>query len=305
MKRQVTEFLADLESQPSYSESTRLAYDNDLRCFVEYLEGELNRPAQLSDFKAQYIADFLHHERRLGRRPSTLLRRRASLKRFARFIGQQDPDWALSFQQEANVIDEAISVPSPLQKPHYLIEEQIESLWKVLEASPSPRARRDQAILALLLESGLTVGSLIQLNLSDVDKEAGKLRLHTTEGQEFWLPLGDATQPMCRYLDEGRPELVARPDEGSLELNHVVDEPALFISQIGGRMSRQGVWQVLRQWGNRAGLPVTLSPRLARHTAAYRLRQNGRSLPEIQTLLGHNNPLSTRALLRRLFAEEG
>lgn len=65
-------------------------------------------------------------------------------------------------------------------------------------------------------------------------------------------------------------------------------------------MTRQGVWQVLRQWGRRANLPVTLSPRLARHTAAFHLARSQRPVKEIQALLGHTNPLSTQALLRRL-----
>jgi integrase/recombinase XerD len=94
---------------------------------------------------------------------------------------------------------------------------------------------------------------------------------------------------MERYLLEGRPEL-----------NHRADEKALFISQMDGRMSRQGIWQVLRHWGGMVKPPILLSPRLVRHTAALRMAQTGRTIAEIQSLLGHRNPLSTRALLRRL-----
>lgn len=293
MDGQVRAFLANLESQLAYSPSTRLAYDNDLRCFSQYLTRKLQRPLLLEDFNAHNIAEFLQAEREAGRRPSTLIRRRASLRSFASFLRQQDPNWAAAFDPDSHLIDEAISGASALQKAHVLTNAQIDSLWVILEASPRPRARRDQAILALLLESGLTVGALIALDLADLDMRSERLHICLETGQDIWVPLGNSSPPLQRYLREGRPELNSRPDE-----------PALFISQTGGRMSRQGVWQVLRQWGAKARLPLTLSPRLARHTAAYRLARSGRPIVEIQNLLGHSNPLSTQALLRRLATGE-
>jgi integrase/recombinase XerD len=294
MKGQVQAFLASLESQEGYSASTRLAYDNDLRCFIRYLEETWGREPALADFSPEQIANFLNAERVAGRRPSTLLRRRASVRRFASFLRQQQPGWAEWFDVNAHLIEEAISGTPPLQQPQYLTVEQVSCLQAVLESAYGPRARRDQAILALLLETGLTVGMLIALNLADLDSRTGSLHLCPEQGREITVPLREAAGALQRYLKEGRPELNYHPHEA-----------ALFISQAGGRMSRQGVWQVLRQWGRRAGIPVTLSPRLARHTAAYSLARSGRPLLEIQTLLGHSNPLSTQALLRRMGSETG
>jgi len=292
MEGQVRAFLASLDSQLTYSPSTRLAYDNDLRCFIGFLKEKLDRSPGLSDFNAQHVAEFLQTERQSGKRHSTILRRRASLRRFARYLRQINPEWAAKFEPESHLIDEAISQSSPTQTPHYLSDEQVKSLWKIMESSPSHRARRDQAILALLLECGLTVGVLTALNLSDIDDQASKLRLQQEDGSEHWICLGEASDALRCYLKEGRPEL-----------NYQIHEPALFISQTGGRMSRQGVWQALRQWGQKAGLSIPLSPRLVRHTAVIRLVRSGRTPDEIQVLLGHSNPLSTQALLRRLMPE--
>jgi integrase/recombinase XerD len=168
---------------------------------------------------------------------------------------------------------------------------QIQQLETLIQTSPRPRARRDHAILTLLLETGLSVGTLIALNLTDLDLRAGKLHIRTEEGEDTWLPLSSATAVMKRYVEEGRPDLNREPNE-----------PALFISQMNGRMSRQGIWQILRYWGRLLSPPVVLSPRLVRHTAALHMARNGRPLSEIQALLGHSNPLSTQALLRRLLA---
>ncbi len=63
MEEQVRAFLSNLESQPTYSSSTRLAYQNDLRCLLDYLEQTIQRPARLADFSSKRVADFLHRER--------------------------------------------------------------------------------------------------------------------------------------------------------------------------------------------------------------------------------------------------
>ncbi|HUV26235.1 MAG TPA: tyrosine-type recombinase/integrase, partial [Anaerolineales bacterium] len=77
-------------------------------------------------------------------------------------------------------------------------------------------------------------------------------------------------------------------------------EPALFISQMDGRLSRQGVWQILKYWGQQVNPPLSLSPRIVRHSAALRMKMAGLSNADIQMRLGHRNPLSTQALMRRL-----
>jgi integrase/recombinase XerD len=289
MKGHIRAFLDTLANQLDYSSSTCLAYKSDLSCFVSYLQESLGRFPTLADFTPEHVARFLKAESRAGKRQSTVLRRRATLRRFALYLDQQGllkPDL---FDINADLIDEAITAGGTVKLPQSLSPAEISRLWSALESSARPRARRDQAILALLLETGLTVGSLVALNLKDIDGSGSQLCIHTDQGQAVWLPLRAASGPLKRYIKEGRPEL-----------NLLPDEPALFVSQAGRRMSRQGIWQILRHWGRAIGLPVTLSPRLVRHTAAITLVKSGRSYREIQILMGHRNPLSTRALLRRL-----
>jgi site-specific recombinase XerD len=135
----------------------------------------------------------------------------------------------------------------------------------------------------------LSVADLVELNLTDLDLRAGRLHIVPNQDNDKWLPLGKATDIVARYLREGRPEFNPQPNE-----------TALFVSQMGGRMSRQGIWQILNYWGSLTDPPIKISPRKVRHTAALRMAHAGRSLEEIQTLLGHSNRLSTQALLRRL-----
>ena len=289
METQVNAFLANLAAQSAYAESTRLAYASDLRVFLKYISDTLYRPPQLPDLNPGQVAQFLEAERQAGRRYSTLVRRWVTLRQFAAYLSQQGILADNPLAAGSHLIDGIISSASPLPVPQCLTPDQISRLCSVIDASPRPRARRDLAILMLLLETGLSVAMLTALNLAEINLQAGKVHVLLDNREDAWLSMGNATQPLERYLLEGRPELSRR-----------TDEKALFISQMDGRMSRQGIWQVLRHWGRMVKPPILLSPRLVRHTAALRMTQAGRTISEIQSLLGHRNPLSTRALLRRL-----
>ncbi len=289
METQVNAFLVSLTTQSVYAESTRLAYASDLRVFLKYLRETLLHPPQLSDLNPKQVALFLESERRAGRRYSTLVRRWVTLRRFTSYLCQQGVLGVDPLAADSDLIAEIISSVPSLPSPQCLTPDQITRLCSVIEASPRPRARRDLAIMMLLLETGLSVGALTALDLEEIDLQSGKVHVLLDNRGDAWLTMGKATQPMERYLQEGRPEL-----------SHRSNEKALFISQMDGRMSRQGIWQVLRHWGQKVTPPILLSPRLVRHTAALRMVLNGRTIAEIQSLLGHRNPLSTRALLRRL-----
>lgn len=289
METQLRSFLSSLQVRPSYSINTLQAYRRDIQRFILHLQKILNRPPTPEDWTGQNISAFFETERQQGKRMSTVLRRRAALRRFYQYLIQQGfiPEDTTEFGESTAKWMQAVETPR--KQLEYLNEDHVKRLWQVFGESQRPLARRDHAILAVLLETGISVSTLISLDLPDLDLRAGKLHIWHESMQDCWLPLGNAGNTVDAYLREGRPEL-----------NPSVDEPALFISQTGARMSRQSVWQVMRHWGQIAHLPVALSPRVVRHTATLRMKRTGRSVSEIQILLGHTNPLSTQALLHRL-----
>jgi integrase/recombinase XerD len=287
MQAEISAFLSSLESQPTYSRSTRLAYGTDLRLFFNYLRDYLGRSPILADLHTQQIMCFLEAERQKGLRLSTLLRRRASLHSFERYLKQEGFFQGNLTPPGHSFVDK--SRFDPQEQTQCLTQPEVKILKEKLEISKKPLGIRDHAILVLLLETGLSVSRLITLNLSDLDLHAGCFHLVSYDNQDFWLSLGTSREPIRQYIEEGRPELNPAPGE-----------PALFISQNGIRMSRQSIWQILHNLGESTGMASVLSPRLIRHTAALNMFRNGRPLPEIQLLLGHSNPMSTNALLHRL-----
>ncbi|UCD43530.1 MAG: tyrosine-type recombinase/integrase [Chloroflexota bacterium] len=288
METEVHAFLDNLET----SESTRMAYANDLRVFLTFLDGFQEQTPAPEDINTQQVAAFLKAESKQGRRKSTLIRRLATLKYFRKYLVQEGLLPLNSFSVQDEEIQQVIEEIPHERSQKCLNQDQIDVLLAIIDSSPRPRALRDRAILMLLLETGLSVGDLTALDLNDLDLHTGRFHLNLIGKGDVWLELGQAKDAVKSYLEEGRPDLMLEPGE-----------PALFISQMDGRLSRQGVWQILNHWGRKLHPPISLSPRILRHTAVLRMSKTGYSTAEIQLRLGHRNPISTRALIRRLQAD--
>ena len=291
METAVNAFLSSLETDPAYSESTQLAYANDLRVFLLYLDGVQDHTPCLNDLTTDQVAKFLAVERHAGRRRNTLIRRLATLKCFQGYLVSEGLLATQFFTVSDGEIQRIISEMPESLSQHSLKQEQIRELLAIMESSHRPRALRDRAIFMLLLETGLSVANLTALDMTDLDLNARQLHVYLDWQGDIWLGMGEAQPSVEEYIKEGRPNLLHQPGE-----------PALFISQMDGRLSRQGVWQILKYWGQQANPPIPLSPRLLRHTAALQMKMAGLSNTDIQIRLGHRNPLSTQALIRRLEA---
>lgn len=265
--------------------STLAAYQGDLLRFARYIEGKTSHPARLADFTPPHLQAFLQTEIAAGYHAHTIARRLVSLRAFNLFLDRPVTCWESisNLTQDSHEQPRTASLPKSIQQAH------LSALWNVMEQATQARARRDQALLALLLETGLPVQRMLAINLADLREDYRRLILHQPAGIASPISLEWADQPLRRYIKEGRPELIRQPEE-----------PALWISQSGRRMTRQAVWQALHKWGCRASLPYPLNPRLLSNTAAARLVFSGLPLKQIQVRLGHQSSLSTLARVRRI-----
>ena len=281
-------FLTDLVSHKARKINTSEAYRGDLEKLAVYLNDSLGRPASLEDISAVRVAAFLKKEQRSGLSPRTLARRKAALRQYARYLRSQS-EKKNQFEAIENVLGKSSFLPpAPESKITKLSKAESERLKALLSESTRPLTRRDRAIFSILLDTGIPVGHLVGLDCRDFVTAMAKLR-SPAEGHWIQLSREGAGRALGDYLGQGRPEL-----------NPASAVTALFISQTGSRMSRQGVWQALRIWGRRAELPFPLSPRVLQYSAVQRLCEQGISLERLGEHLGHTNLESTRALVRRL-----
>ena len=92
-----------------------------------------------------------------------------------------------------------------------------------------------------------------------------------------------AVAALQAYLDEGRPQLVVDPNEQALFLNHR-----------GQRLTRQGLWLIIKRYVNEIGIDDEVTPHTLRHSFAAHLLNAGANLREVQERLGHANVSTTQ-----------
>ena len=168
--------------------------------------------------------------------------------------------------------------------PVVLVPAEVEALLRqplILE----PRGLRDRAILELLYASGLRVSEVCQLGLDQVDLRVGYVRCIGKGSKERIVPFGDvAGQALDEYLRRARAKLLRKNKA----------EPALFLNRLGQRITRQGLWKIIKAYARQAGINKNLSPHTLRHSFATHLLENGADLRAVQEMLGHADISTTQ-----------
>jgi integrase/recombinase XerD len=200
------------------------------------------------------------------------------------------PSWAgFSFMLTEGKIKsnpmEKISSPKvgkPL--PDAISISQVRQLIDQPSKSSAPEAKRDRAMLELLYASGMRVSELVSLNLNDIDTQGNYVRCFGKGNKERMIPIyQQAARVVDEYIREVRPRLV-----------HSNTETALFVNQRGDRLTRQGLWQILKAYAKSAGLGKQVTPHTLRHSFATHMLSGGADLRSVQELLGHANIATTQ-----------
>ncbi len=148
-----------------------------------------------------------------------------------------------------------------------------------------PLGQRDKAMFELLYATGLRVSELIELRLHQVETAAGYLTVLGKGDKERMVPMGElAADALRKYLGEGRPRLL-KGEPRTQEL---------FVNRRGRRLSRQGVWKIIKAYAVAAGIRQNMTPHMLRHSFATHLLENGVDLRSLQAMLGHADISTTQ-----------
>ncbi|MCW2620835.1 MAG: tyrosine recombinase XerD [Frankiales bacterium] len=195
-----------------------------------------------------------------------------------------------------------VKPPSPARRlPRAITVTEVERLLAAAGADQTPAAIRDRALLELLYGTGARISEAVGLDVDDLERDAGLVRLDGKGGKQRMVPVGSfARRAVDDYLVRARPVLSAA-GRGT---------PALFLNHRGGRLSRQSAWSVLRASAVRAGLTTAVSPHVLRHSFATHLLEGGADVRVVQELLGHASVTTTQVYtlvtvdrLREVYAE--
>ncbi len=274
MSALVDAYLSHLAVERRLSPNTVESYGRDLSHLLQFAAG-LEQAVEGLDRRAlEALVRQLMGE---GRSPASVARAVACFRGFYRFL-------VVSGHRTVNPADDLRAPKAWKTLPKCLSVEDVDTLLAAPDIT-APRGLRDRALIEVLYATGLRVTELITLKPQDVNLESGYLTTTGKGRKQRLVPLGDeAASWVVRYLKESRPVLLKKRSS-----------TRLFVNARGGSgLTRVGFWKILKGYGRQAGLSVTLSPHVLRHSFATHLLDRGADLRAIQMMLGHSDLSTTQ-----------
>ncbi|HEX2172787.1 MAG TPA: tyrosine recombinase [Dehalococcoidia bacterium] len=277
MEQRIQEFLDFLVTEKKFSANTLAAYRNDLSQFHSFLAGLPNAPTAWGDVSQTMVTLFVTELKERNYALATIARKIAAVKSFFQFLS--------SAGIVPSNVTEALESPKVGKTlPRAISEEQVQRLLDQPARLASPEGRRDRAMLELLYATGLRVSELVSLNVDDYSVEDAQVSCPGKTKDRKIAVNKSAQSALLEYLDDGRPPLV----------RHRNGEQALFVNHRGERLTRQGVWLIIKLHARRAGIDVAITPHTLRHSFAAHALQSSNDVRSIQEILGHTSKASTQ-----------
>ena len=287
VQQAIADFLQHGQAVRNLSDRTLRAYHSDLSQFHLHVSD-----ANMVDITPEHLEQYLE---KLGTGPyrDTSIRRKvAALKVFFRYLeekGVVNESPARKLKIKRPVENRIPTVLSPREVRSLLAapKEQIEELSPSRDHSPGGRNRyfcaiRDNLILELLFSTGIRIGELVALNVSDVDFENRQIHItgRATRGRSVALTSDVVVVALRTYID--------------LRSERSLETPALFVGRSGTRLTIYSIENIFKKHVRLAEIKRHITPHALRHTMAAMLVSSGADIREVQEILGHASILSTQ-----------
>ncbi|WP_436859524.1 tyrosine recombinase XerC [Citrobacter tructae] len=266
----VTHFLRYLGVERQLSPITLKNYQRQLDAIIA-LAGETGMQSwQQCDAAA--VRNIVVRSRRHGLSPASLALRLSALRSFF--------DWMV--REGKLSANSAKGVSAPKTPRHLPKNIDVDDVNRLLDIDLNdPLAVRDRAMLEVMYGAGLRLSELVGLDIKHLDLDTGEVWVMGKGSKERRLPIGrNAVEWVKHWLD-------LRGLFGS-------DEDALFLSQLGNRISARNVQKRFAEWGIKQGLNSHVHPHKLRHSFATHMLESSGDLRGVQELLGHANLATTQ-----------
>jgi integrase/recombinase XerC len=267
LARQIERFTDEL-TRAGNSPHTIEAYRVDLRQFLEFLSPPETDPPEPRAIDLLTLREWLAMLYRQELTAVTIRRKLAAVRGLFRFLLREG-------EVPVNVARLVRTPKAPKTLPEVPSPGQVNTLIDGVAAGrlERPYPARDRALFELLYGCGLRVSELAGLNLDDLDRSEGWLRVRGKGRKERQVPLpGKAADALERYLS-------SRPV--------VRDERAVFLNHRNGRLTARGIRGIVKLYSTALAEDPSLHPHSFRHAYATHLLAAGADLRAIQELLGH------------------
>lgn len=257
----LSDFLNHLKNERNYSPHTICNYRWDLTFLSEFLKNK-----NIDRLTArEYLLEL--EKKKYSRR--SIARKLSAARSFFRYLLREK-------KAKANPFQNLLTPKLPKKLPNFLYPEEMTDLFKAIDTA-SAVGTRDSAILELLYGTGMRVTEIARMNLSDLDRSEGEIRVFGKGAKERIVLFGShADRALKDYLDNARPDLLK-----GIKTN------AFFVGRRASRLTPRHIERIIRFYAKKAGIQKKVTPHTLRHSFATHLLEGGADLRMVQELLGH------------------
>lgn len=277
MMMYIDQFVDYLKNEKRMSQNSLEAYKRDVVDFSKFCQEKGND--NILKISNGEIVSYLLTLKNFGKSAATINRKLASIRSLYKYFIEKG---LINKNPTANIKSPKIE----RKEIEYLSLEEVNKLLSTPD--DTLKGKRDKAILELLYATGIRVNELVAANIEDVNLRIGFFTCPGEYGRARIVPLGrPAREAIERYLEDARDMFVKNNR----------NEKALFVNYSGNRMTRQGLWKLLKTYGKKAELEDKITPHILRNSFAVHMVQNGADLKSLQELLGHEDIAATQIYL--------
>lgn len=273
MIEQLDKYTDYLRYEKNYSDYTIESYKNDILEYFDYLNRESLKYNKVEYSDLRFYLMYLKEEKFDSN--SSIDRKLSALRGFYNYLASN-----------SIVSNNVFSLISGLKKekklPRYFEYNELEELFNVPDIRTS-LGQRDRLILEMLYATGLRVGELVNVKISDIDLSRKIILVLGKGNKEREVTYGEYCDEILRlYLSDGYKKL------------NKSNELYLFLNNNGSQITERGVRYVLDQIIKKTSLNKSISPHVLRHSFATHLLNEGCDLLTVQKLLGHESISATQ-----------
>jgi integrase/recombinase XerD len=264
-----------LRLELSLSDNSVEAYCHDVHLFLQYLESQ-NVATDINAITQDTIENFFAYLYDLNIGATSQARILSGLKSFWRYLTKEN--------LTNNDPTELISSPSlGRHLPEVLTYEEIQKMIDSIDLS-LPNGHRNKAMIEVMYCCGLRVSELINLQISNIYRKDGFLRIFGKGSKERLVPIGDSSlKILFQYIEGARKHVKVK--------SKFTD--TVFLNSRGTGLTRQTVFLLVKELAESNGIRKDISPHTFRHSFATHLLEGGANLLAVQQMLGHASVSTT------------
>ncbi|GAA0229067.1 tyrosine-type recombinase/integrase [Metaclostridioides mangenotii] len=266
-----------IKNKKKLSENTVSSYFMDIKRYREYI---VKNNIELHDIVENDIISFLIQLEKENISVATIARMISSIKSFHEylFFNHICSDNPAQNMKKPKIKKDSVEI---------LTEEEIVSLLDFPKLD-TPKLIRDKAIFELLYGTGIRVSELVDMNLVDVNFDLEYIDCNACKNKRA-IPLFDTTKYYLQmYINESRSKLAYESEE------------ALFVSSLGYRFTRQGLWKIIKKYSKLANIDKNINPTMLRHSFAIHLLNKGANIGVVSKILGNSNLSSLQVYINQV-----